>query len=139
VTGTGQAPATADEGTTPVAPGDTGGSVNAGRPAGGSSGATKPASQAVRGSAASASCAVKSTRRGSTVTCKMTVSSHTALALRARLTRGKTLLASTRTTARAGHARVTLRTARRLRVGRYTVTVARRDGTRVLLRQLRVA
>jgi hypothetical protein len=49
------------------------------------------------------------------------------------------VLASTRTTARAGHATLTLRPSRGLRPGRYTVVVARPDGTVALRYAVRAA
>jgi hypothetical protein len=78
-------------------------------------------------------------RTRSTVTCRMTWPTRRAVALRARLMRGKTLLVSTRTTARAGRAELRLRPARSLRPGRYTVVIARRDGTTVLRQRIRVS
>jgi N-acetylneuraminic acid mutarotase len=144
-TGTGQADTPpAGDGTTTL-PGDTGGPVGAGQPTGGagtptgSSGASKPASQAVRGAAARSTCKIKTTHGRSTVTCTTTMPARTTVALRARLLRGKTVMASARTTARKGQVRVTLRPARRLRSGRYTVAITRSNGAVVLRRQVRVS
>jgi hypothetical protein len=52
---------------------------------------------------------------------------------------GRTLLASTRTTARAGGATLRLQPARALRRGDYTVAITRRDGTMVLRKRIRVS
>ena len=68
-------------------------------------------------------------RTRSTVTCRLTWPKRGPVALRARLMHDRTKLGSARTTARSGRARVRLRTARRLRSGRYTVVIAGRDGT----------
>jgi hypothetical protein len=46
---------------------------------------------------------------------------------------------STRTTAKAGQARITMALTRRLRSGRYTVVITRRDGTMVLRQAIRVS
>jgi hypothetical protein len=62
-----------------------------------------------------------------------------AVALRVRLVRGTTVLATTRTTVRAGRAAVRLQPARRLRAGRYGVLIARADGTVVLRAAIRVS
>jgi hypothetical protein len=50
----------------------------------------------------------------------------------------RSVLAEARTTARAGHATLRLRPARRLRQGSYSVVITRRDGTRVVRRAIRV-
>jgi N-acetylneuraminic acid mutarotase len=93
--------------------------------------------------AARASCKVKTTRSHgqsrSIVTCRVTWPTRRATALRARLMRGTSVLASARWTARARSATVRLRPARRLHRGRYTVVIARRDRTVVLRRSIRVS
>jgi hypothetical protein len=138
-------------GVDPAADGDATLAPAATAPSGSSagSGATAPATAPARtagsgvaaahakGSAARGSCAVK--RGRSAVTCRMTWPTRKAVALRARLMRGTTVLASTRTTARAGHATLTLRPSRGLRPGRYTVVVARPDGTVALRYAVRAA
>jgi hypothetical protein len=68
----------------------------------------------------------------------MTLPTTATVALNARLMKGTKVLARARTTARAGRVRVTLRASRRLRSGRYTLAVARRDGTKVLRQRIRV-
>jgi N-acetylneuraminic acid mutarotase len=92
--------------------------------------------------AARATCTVRTTRSHgrtrSTVTCRLTWPKRGAVALRARLMRGRTTLGSARITARRGRAQVRLRTARRLRSGRYTVVIAGRDGTAPLRTTIRV-
>ena len=90
-----------------------------------------------KGSAARGSCTVK--RGRSSVSCTMSWPTSKAVALRARLMRGPTVLASARTTVRAGHAALTLRPARSLRSGRYTVVVAGPGGTVALRYAIRVA
>ena len=69
----------------------------------------------------------------------MTWPTRSAVALNARLMRGRTALMSTRTTAKSGQARITMRLTRRLRSGRYTVVITRRDGTAVLRQAIRVS
>jgi N-acetylneuraminic acid mutarotase len=91
---------------------------------------------------ARAACSVGSSRRRgapSTVTCRLTWPTHAAVGLSVKLMRGRTTVAQTRTTARGGHAQVSLRLARRLRSGRYTVVIARPNGTVVLRQALRVS
>jgi hypothetical protein len=68
----------------------------------------------------------------------MTWPTGEAVALRARLMHGRTVLGSTRTTARAGRAALRLQPAGRLRPGHYAVVIARPDGTVVLHTEVRV-
>jgi hypothetical protein len=95
-----------------------------------------------RGPVARARCAVKTIRRRgrsrSAVTCRVAWPTSDAVALRARLMHGKSVLVSTRTTARSGRATLGLRPARRLRRGRYSVVIVRGDGTVVLRQAIRV-
>jgi hypothetical protein len=69
----------------------------------------------------------------------MTWPTRSAVALNARLMRGSTVVMSTRTTADSGQARISMRLTRRLRSGRYTVVITRRDGTAVLRQAIRVS
>jgi hypothetical protein len=69
----------------------------------------------------------------------MTWPTRSTVALTARLMRGRTAVMSTRTTAKAGQARITMALTRRLRSGRYTVVITRRDGTVVLRQAIRVS
>jgi len=95
------------------------------------------------GAVARATCTVRSSRSHgrtrSTVNCRMTWPTRSAVALNARLMRGSTVLMSTRTTAKSGQARISMRLTRRLRSGRYTVVITRRDGTAVLRQAIRVS
>ena len=129
-TGSGSAPAGAG--------GATAGSVP---PAG--SAASHQGSKGSRGAAARATCKAKTKRingrKRSTVTCSMTLPTTATVALNARLMNGTKVLASARTKARAGRVKVTLRANRRLRSGRYTLAVARRDGTKVLSQRIRLS
>ena len=144
----GQQPAPAVAATSPAGDAPTGASAaaegarQAGRTGTGGS-ASGSRSRSAHGRAARTTCTVKTTRRhgrrGTTVTCRMSWPTRQAVALNARLMHGATVLARTRATARAGHAALTLRPARRLRSGRYTVMIARRDGTMVLRQKIRVS
>ncbi len=113
-------------------------------PAGGSASPTprQEIKGAKAGSAARATCTVKNTRSHgrtrSTVTCRMTWPTRSAVALNAKIMRGRTVLMSTRTTAKSGQAKIAMRLNRRLSSGRYTVVITRRDGTSVLRQDLRV-
>jgi hypothetical protein len=127
-------------GTTPPPSGATGGSG----PAGGSAAPTPR--QEVKGAKSAsprATCTVRTSRSHgrtrSTVSCRMTWPTRSAVGLNARLMRGRTVLMSTRTTARSGQARITMALTRRLRSGRYTVVITRRDGTMVLRQAIRVS
>ena len=95
------------------------------------------------GSVARATCTVRNARSHgrtrSTVNCRMTWPTRSAVALNARLMRGSTVVMSTRTTAKSGQARISMRLTRRLRSGRYTVVITRRDGTAVLRQAIRVS
>jgi hypothetical protein len=145
--GTGDAPA-------PAGGGDTSG----GNAAGGSTGAAAPAApaapaprSAVAGTTTQsgapsaarpgtrATCVAKTKSGRTTVTCRVTWPTRAAVAINARLMRGSTKLASASATARGGHATITLRPARRLRSGRYTVVIARRGGAPVLRQGMRVS
>jgi hypothetical protein len=140
-------PATSGGGGAPAATGATG----ATGPAAPSAGSAPPAATGPggvtgtpsRARAARATCRVTTSRRQgrrrSMVTCRVTYPTRTATALRARLMRGRSVLARARTTSRAGRATLGLRPARQLRRGRYTVVIARPDGTVVLRRSIRVA
>jgi N-acetylneuraminic acid mutarotase len=146
LTGTGIDPAAAADGTPAAGSGSPGTNAGAGAPA-----ATTAPAQATGpakgGSAhravARASCTVKTTSahgaKRSAVTCRMTWPTKQAVALRARLMRGKTVLGSARATARGGHATLTVRPARTLRPGRYTVVIARSAGTVVSRSAVRVS
>jgi hypothetical protein len=118
------------------------GGASAATPGPGRTGVAGTSSRSPR-RAARATCQAKTTgrqgRRRSTVTCRITWPVGGATALRVRLMRGRSVLASARTTARAGRATLGLRPARRLRPGRYTVVIAGRDGTVVLRRPIRVS
>jgi N-acetylneuraminic acid mutarotase len=119
----------------------TGGGPTTGAPQTAAAGGGK---QSAAGAVARASCTVKTTTRGhgrkrSTVTCRLAWPTSEAVALRARLMHGTTVLGSTRTTARAGQAALRLAPSGRLRPGRYAVVIARSDGTVVLRRQIRVS
>jgi N-acetylneuraminic acid mutarotase len=148
--GAGQSPAPVTDATTPGAgvpagaSGATGGAVQMGGTAGaGPQPRSGVASERARGGAPRATCTVKTARRHgctrSTVTCRMTWRTSAAVALSARLMQGRTRLVSARATARAGHAVLRLRPARRLRSGHYTLVIARRDGTTVLRQAIRVS
>jgi N-acetylneuraminic acid mutarotase len=126
--------------TPPPASGSTGGS---GQPGGSASPTPR---QEIKGakstSAARATCSVRNARSHgrtrSTVTCRMTWPTRSAVALNAKLMRGRTVVMSTRTTAKSGQAKITMRLNRRLSTGRYSVVITRRDGTAVLRQSLRV-
>jgi N-acetylneuraminic acid mutarotase len=141
LSGTGVDPSAPVDAAPPVAAAPTSGSAGTGATAPATAPARIPGSAVAaahaKGSAAHGSCTVK--RGRSTVTCRMTWPTSKAVALRARLMRGTTVLASARTTARAGHAALTLRTARSLRAGHYTVVVAGPDGTVALRYALRLS
>lgn len=95
-----------------------------------------------KSASARAACSVRSSHRTgarSTVTCRLTWPTRSAVGLSVKLMRGRTTVAQTRTTARGGHAQVSLRFARTLRSGRYTVVVARQNGPVVLRQALRVS
>jgi N-acetylneuraminic acid mutarotase len=77
-------------------------------------------------------------RTRSTVTCRLTWPSSRAVTLRAWLVRGKATVGRATTAARDGRAALRLRPTRRLRAGRYTLVIARRDGTTVLRTTIRV-
>jgi hypothetical protein len=151
LTGSGPGPATVPSERTPdgavptsQSPG-TGGTGGAGQATGaGQTTGASSRSQRANGPVPRASCTVKTTTRRhdrsrSTVTCRMTWPATGAVALRARLMHGSAVLVRTRTTARAGHAALRLRTARRLRPGHYAVVIARPDGTVVLRNEIRVS
>jgi N-acetylneuraminic acid mutarotase len=138
--GSGMGPAGADPGgSTPPASGSTGGS-------GQTVSAAPTPRQEIKGakskSATRATCSVRNARSHgrarSTVTCRMTWPTRSAVALNAKLMRGRTVVMSTRTTAKSGQAKVTMRVNRRLSSGRYTVVITRRDGTSVLRQDLRI-
>jgi N-acetylneuraminic acid mutarotase len=74
----------------------------------------------------------------STVTCRLSWPSSRTVTLRARLMRGTATLGRATTAARDGRAALRLRPGRRLRSGRYTLVIARRDGTTVLRTTIRV-
>ena len=140
LSGSGIAPAGADPGgSTPPANGSTGGS--------GQTGSASPAPrQEIKGakskSAARATCTVGNARSHgrtrSTVSCRMTWPTRSTVALNAKLMRGRTVVMSTRTTAKSGQAKITMRLSRRLSSGRYTVVISRRNGASVLRQDLRV-
>jgi len=140
LSGSGIAPAGADPGgSTPPANGSTGGS--------GQTGSASPAPrQEIKGakskSAARATCTVGNARSHgrtrSTVSCRMTWPTRSTVALNAKLMRGRTVVMSTRTTAKSGQAKITMRLNRRLSSGRYTVVISRRNGASVLRQDLRV-
>jgi N-acetylneuraminic acid mutarotase len=125
------------------APAPTAGS--AGGPAAGQTGTAPGAGRPTAGGkgAAHATCTVKTARSHgrtrSTVTCAVAWPTSDAVALRARLIQGKRVLASGRATTRGGRAVLQLRAAGRLRKGRYTVAIARADGTPVLRQAVRAA
>jgi Kelch motif len=124
----------------PAGPGGgTGGNGGAGQAAAGAGSRPKGG----RGPAARATCKARTMRRHGrrrwTVSCRVTWPTRHATALRARLVHRRSVLARTRTTARAGRAALRLRPARPLRHGRYTVVITRRDGTPVLRRTIRVS
>jgi hypothetical protein len=81
---------------------------------------------------------VKKGSRRSSISCRVTWPTRGAIALNVQLVRGSKKYASARTTARGGHANVTLRTSKRLSSGRYTVVVSRRSGATVIRQGLSV-
>jgi hypothetical protein len=90
---------------------------------------------------ARATCRARTTRHGrgrSTVTCRVTWPTRQRVALLGRLVHRRSVLATARATARAGHATLRLRPAGRLHKGRYRVVITRRDGTPVVRRAIRV-
>ena len=143
LTGSGDQPASADS---PSQSSDSGSGTARGSATGASSGHSAPTTgsgsapgHAVLGTAAArTTCAVTTTHRrgrtGSAVTCGLSWPAGAGVTLNAKLMRAKKLVASTRTTVRTGRTTLTLRTARRLRAGSYTVVISRRDGT-VLVRR----
>jgi hypothetical protein len=144
LSGTGVQPATTGGGGAPAAPAGaaaaTGTPVQGGAPAA-TPGPRRTSARSPRRAAATcrAKTAGRQGRRRSTVTCRIAWPSRRATPLSARLMRGKTVLASARTTARAGRATLGLRPVRRLPRGRYTVVIARPGGTVVLRRPISVA
>lgn len=153
LSGTGDRPASGDTSTSgsgsPSGSGTPGGSAAAGGSAAtdatgdsapSTGGGSEPAHAVLDAAATRTTCAVTTSRRGgrtgSAVTCSMSWPAGAGTVLGAKLMRARTTLASTRTTVRTGSTTLTLRPARRLRAGSYTVLIARPDGTVITRRSV---